>query len=153
MVVRVDIDRSAPAIAASDAEIAAAPETVWDVLTGFERWPSWNPEVKSVTLAGPVREGTVFRWKTGRATITSTISQIDRPRQIGWTGKTMGIGAVHVWRLEAREGGTHVTTEESWSGLPVRVLRGSMQKNLQRALDEGLACLKAEAERRAQSPG
>ncbi|MGH3042124.1 MAG: SRPBCC family protein [Gaiellaceae bacterium] len=146
----MDVDRSAPAVAASETEIAADPETVWEVLTGFESWPSWNPDVRSVTLESAVEEGTVFRWKAGRATLTSTIRQVERPRLIGWTGKTTGIGAVHVWSLEPRDGGTIVRTEESWAGFLVRMLRGPMQKNLQKALDDGLAHLKAEAERRAQ---
>jgi hypothetical protein len=147
----VDVDRSAPALAASEAEITAEPQTVWDVLTGFESWPSWNPEVKSVALEGAVSEGAVFRWKAGRASITSTLRRVEPPRFIGWTGKTSGIAAVHVWRLDPVEGGTQVSTEESWAGLLVRVLRGSMQRNLQRSLDDGLAHLKAEAERRARS--
>ena len=149
----MDVNRDAPALARAETEIAADPDTVWEVLTGFEGWPGWNPDVKSVTLEGPVDEGTVFRWKAGRATITSTIRHVDRPRQIGWTGKTKGIEAVHVWRLEPREHGTHVRTEESWAGFLVRLLGGSMRKNLQRSLDDGLAYLEAEAERRASRPG
>jgi uncharacterized protein YndB with AHSA1/START domain len=149
----VEVDRDAPAIARAEAEIAADPETVWEILTGFEAWPSWNPDVASVALDGDVAEGTVFRWKTGRATITSTLRQVERPRAVAWTGKTTGIDAVHVWRLEPRDGGTLVRTEESWQGLLVRLLTGPMRKSLQKAVDGGLQHLKAEAERRAQSRG
>jgi hypothetical protein len=146
----VDVDRDAPAVARSEAEIEADPETVWDVLVAFEDWPGWNPDVKSVQLEGPPLEGTVFRWKAGRATITSTLRQVERPRLLTWMGKTTGIRAVHVWSLEPRGGGTLARTEESWDGLLVRILRGPMQKNLQKALDDGLRHLKAEAEHRAQ---
>jgi uncharacterized protein YndB with AHSA1/START domain len=149
----VDVERTAPAVAVSEAEIAADPETVWDVLTGFESWPSWNPGATSVLLQGGVAEGAVFRWKAGRATITSTLRKVEPPRFIGWTGKTTGIKAVHIWRLGPVAGGTHVRTEESWEGFLVRVLRGRMQKSLQSAVDDGLMHLKAEAERRAQSSG
>ena len=148
----MDVDRDAPAVARSEAEIEADPETVWDVLTDFEDWPGWNPGVKSVRLEGAPKEGTVFRWKAGRATITSTLRQLERPRLLAWTGKTTGIGAVHVWSLEPRDGGTLARTQESWDGLLVRLLRGSMQKNLQKAMDDGVRYLKAEAERRAQRP-
>ena len=146
----MEVDRDAPAIARAEAEIAADPETVWEILTGFEAWPSWNPDVASVALDGDVAEGTVFRWKTGRATITSTLRQVERPREVAWTGKTTGIDAVHVWRLEPRDGGTLVRTEESWQGLLVRLLVGPMRKSLQKAVDGGLQHLKAEAERRAR---
>ncbi len=147
----MDVNRDAPALARSEAEIAADPEMVWEVLTGFESWPRWNPEVKSVALEGRLEEGAVFRWKAGWATITSTIRQVERPRFIGWTGKTTGTQAAHIWRLEPSNGGTHVSTEESLEGLAARVLRRPLQRSLQKALEAGLEHLKAEAERRAQS--
>ncbi|MGH3012398.1 MAG: SRPBCC family protein [Gaiellaceae bacterium] len=147
----MEVDRSAPAVAEAATEIAADPETVWEVLTDLERWPSWNPDVSAVAHEGGLEEGATFRWKAGRATITSTIREVDRPRLIGWTGRTTGIDAIHVWRLDLRDGGTLVRTEESWQGLLVRVIRGSMQKSLQKAVDGGLAHLKAESERRART--
>jgi hypothetical protein len=136
-------------VGASEAEIAAAPEAVWEVLTAFERWPSWNPDVKSMAVQGPVAPGSVFRWKAGPGTITSTIQRVEPPRQIAWIGRTLGIKAVHVWQLEPRDGRTFVRTEESFEGLLARLLRGSMQKTLDSSLADGLRYLKAEAERRA----
>ena len=73
-------------------------ETVWRVLTAIEQWPSWNPDVKSVSLDGAVREGAAFRWKAGPSTISSTILRLDRPRLIAWSGRTLGIRATHVSR-------------------------------------------------------
>jgi hypothetical protein len=61
----------------------------------------------------------------------------------------MSIAAIHEWRLEGRTGGTHVETDESFSGVLARLLRSSLQKQLDRALEEGLEHLKREAERRA----
>lgn len=144
----MQINQQAPAIARSQAEIDADVETVWNLITDVARWPEWNPDVSNVTLAGRLDVGMSFRWKAGPSTITSTIRALDPPRFIGWTGKTLGINAVHTWRLEARDGKTHVVTEESWEGLLVRVLRGRMQKMLQEAVDSGLEHLRIEAERR-----
>jgi hypothetical protein len=42
-------------------------------------------------------------------------------------------------------------TEESYEGLVARVLRGSLQKTLDKALEQGLAHLKREVERRDRS--
>ena len=83
----------------------------------------------------------------GPGTIVSTLQNVDPPREIAWTGRTMGISAEHVYRLEPRGNGTHVVSEESWAGLPVRLLRARMAKTLQTSLEEGLAHLKAAAER------
>jgi uncharacterized protein YndB with AHSA1/START domain len=148
---RTEINESAPVIGRSQTEIDASPETVWEVLTAVESWPAWNPDVKSVSVEGDIAEGKSFRWKAGPGTITSTIQQIDAPRRIAWTGKTFGIDATHVYRLEGGNGKTLVRTEESYEGLVARVLRGSLQKTLDKALEQGLAHLKSEVERRDRS--
>ena len=145
------IDQRAPVIAVSELEVAAEPETVWDLLVAIERWPIWNPDVTSVSVDGAVAEGTTFRWKAGPGTITSTFTRVDPSRVLAWTGKTFGIKASHVYRLEPRNGATLVRTEESWDGLPVRLFRGRMQKRLQSALDAGLQHLQAEAEQKSTS--
>jgi carbon monoxide dehydrogenase subunit G len=142
------INESASVVGRSEIEIAAPPDAVWEVLADFEDWPSWLRDVKSMSIEGPVAAGTVFRWKAGPATITSTIQRVERPGLFAWTGRTLGIKAIHFWHLEARDGATFVRTEESYEGLVARVLRGSLQKTLDRALDDGLQDLKAEVERR-----
>jgi uncharacterized protein YndB with AHSA1/START domain len=142
-----DINRQAPVVSATEIEIAAPPDAVWDTLTAFERWPSWNRDVKSMTVQGDVAPGSVFRWKAGPGTITSTIQEVDPPRLIVWTGKTLGIRAVHAWHLDPEDGTTRVRTEESYEGVVVRLLRRSLQKTLDRALADGLRYLKAEIER------
>jgi len=149
----MEINEQAPVIGASEIEIAAAPELVWDVLTAIDRWPSWNPQVKSMDMQGGIAEGSQFRWKAGPGTIASTIRRVEPPRLIAWTGKTFSIDAIHVYRLEARDGKTFVRTEESYEGLVARLFRGPLQKTLDAALEEGLGHLKAEAERRARETG
>jgi uncharacterized protein YndB with AHSA1/START domain len=130
-------------------EIAAPPEVVWEVLTGFEQWPQWNPEVKSMRFDGPVAPGSAFSWRAGPGTIVSTLEQVEPPRFVRWRGRTMSIKAIHEWRLEPRDGGTAVETEETFSGLLARLFRGQLQKTLDKSLAEGLEHLKREAERRA----
>ena len=90
---------SSPVIGRSEIEIAAAPEVVWDVLTTIERWPDWNPAVKSVSMRGGLAQGSEFRWKAGPGTITSTLQRVEPPRLIAWTGKTLGIKAHHEYTL------------------------------------------------------
>jgi uncharacterized membrane protein len=147
----MEVNRSAPAVASNEIEVAAPAEVVWDVLADLERWPDWNPDVKSMSIEGPVADGTRFKWKAGPGTITSTLERVERPTLIAWTGKTMGISAIHVWRFEPRDGSTLVHAEESWEGPIVRVLRGRMARMLQDDVDSSLPLLKAEAERRARS--
>jgi uncharacterized protein YndB with AHSA1/START domain len=139
----------APVRSSQEIEIAGPPEIVWDVLTDFEQWPQWNPDVKSMSFAGPVAPGSEFKWKAGPGTIVSTLEAVEPLRRISWRGRTMSIKAMHEWHLEPRAGGTLVQTEETFSGLLARLFRGSLQKTLDKSTSEGLEHLKREAERRA----
>lgn len=147
----MEINRNAPATAEGEIHIAANPETVWEVIANIEEWPIWNPDVKSVTLEGPVAPGSVFRWKAGRSTLTSTLQAVDRPREIAWTGTTMGIKAIHLFRFEPRDGGTLARSEESWDGLIARLFKGYSRKTLDRGIRGILGALKEEAERRSSA--
>jgi uncharacterized protein YndB with AHSA1/START domain len=144
----LEVNETAPVVSADEIAIAATPQPVWDVLTDFQNWPRWNRDVKSMSMQGGLAKGSVFRWKAGPGTITSTIQRVEPPRAISWTGTTFGIKAKHVYRLEPREGGTMVRTEESYEGIVARLLRTSLQKTLDQGLSSGLRYLKAEAERR-----
>jgi hypothetical protein len=140
---------SPPVKSSAEIDIDASPEVVWEVLTRFENWPNWNPEVKSMSFAGPLAAGAEFRWKAGPGTIVSTLDRVEPPRSIAWRGRTLTIDAYHEWWLEPRDGGTHVRTEESFSGLLARLLHGTLQKTLDTSLRDGLQHLKREAERRS----
>jgi len=145
---RSEINQHAPVVGSSEIEIATAPEIAWDVLTAIGRWPSWNPAVTSVSFEGDIAPGSAFRWKAGPGTITSTIQVVEPLRRIAWTGTSFGVKAIHVHTFEPRDGGTFVTSEESYDGVVARLFHGRLQKVLDGALESGLQHLKAEAERR-----
>jgi uncharacterized protein YndB with AHSA1/START domain len=145
----MEINRNAPATAEGELQIAADPQTVFAVISAIDQWPSWNPDIKSVTLHGPVQPGTGFRWKSGPSSLTSTLQVVDPPHQIAWTGRTMGIKAVHVFRFQDRDGGTLARSEESWEGVLASLLKGYSRRSLDKAIRSILSHLKVEAERRA----
>ena len=148
----MEINSSAPVVASGSVTIEAGPELVWDLLADITRWPEWNADVASTSLSGPVESGEVFRWKAGPAKLVSTLQTVERPTELSWTGRTMGMSAVHVWRFESDGDTTTAHTEESWEGLPARLLPRMMRKTLQKTLDAWLGELKAAAETRAGSP-
>jgi len=143
----IKIDDNAPVIARGEIEIQADPDTIWDVLIDINNWPRWNPDIKSASLEGAVAEGSKFRWKARSISITSIFQEVDKPRLLGWTGKTMGIKAVHIWKLEPKEDTTIARTEESWEGPLTHVMKGSAQDMLQKSIDSGLQYLKQEIEK------
>lgn len=143
------VDHRLPILSVGDIDVAAPPDLVWDVLTGIDNWPSWDPNTSAASVAGAIEEGTTFSFKAGPGTIRSVIGPVDRPRLISWTGKTLGINAHHVWTLErVDESTTRVRTAETFSGVLSGLLRKSLKKTLDRTLDNLLHHLKAEAERR-----
>jgi len=145
----MEINRDAPATAEGELQIDADPRTVFSVISAIDQWPSWNPDVRSVTLQGPVQPGAVFRWKSGPSSLTSTLQVVDPPHEIAWTGTTMGIKAVHVFRFQANDGRTLARSEESWEGLLASLLRRYSRKTLDKGIRSVLAHLKTEAERRS----
>jgi hypothetical protein len=146
------IDEDAPVVSSAETEIDAPIDAVWSILTAIERWPAWNPDVRSASLDGPAVEGATFRWKAGPSTISSRIVRLDPPQLIAWTGRTLGIRAVHVWHLTSTNGRTLARTEESYEGLVARILRRPLQKMLDKTLTDGVSHLKAEAEQSGRRP-
>jgi hypothetical protein len=143
----VSINEDAPVVAKVKIEIEATPDTVWNILADIESWPKWNREVKIATLRGELKAGNQFEWKAGPGKIKSVIQNVEPPHLLAWTGKTMGINAIDVFKIKDVKGKTIVEEEESWDGLISRFMRGRMQKILENSLKAGLKSLKTEAER------
>jgi hypothetical protein len=142
----MDIDWDAEITATGSVEVSASPDAVWTILSDIGGWPSWNRDVREARLEGDLTTGTRFKWRAGPGTITSVLRSVEPGQELGWTGKTMGVSAVHVWRLESTPRGTRVTTEESWDGWPTRLMHKRMEKTLRSAVEHGLHSLKTEVE-------
>lgn len=142
--------RDAPAFSSASIDIAAPAELVWQIMTRVEEWPKWNPDIKTATLEGPLARGARIVWRSGPGTIRSKIVDLIPVERMSWTGTSLGIHAVHVWKLQPVDGHTSVQTEESWEGLLPRLASGYSRRTLDKALANGLSHLKTEAERRAQ---
>ena len=84
-------------------EIAAPIEVVWDVLTDVDDWPRWFTEGTAAAISGPVAPGTTLRMK-GRdpGTVRARIERVEQPHLLAWTGRTLGISAIHVWLLDRK---------------------------------------------------
>ena len=113
------IDRAAPVIVREQIHIDASVAEVWRLHTDINGWTGWRKDVSVARLDGPFTTGAVFNWETGGLAIDSTIHAVDPERRTVWGGPAAGIEGLHVWTFTHDGGGTHVTTEESWSGPPV----------------------------------
>lgn len=142
------IDGEAPVVAHATVEIDAPPHVAWDVIADFERWPTWNADVTSVSVSGPVAPGTEFTWKAGMS-IRSRLEAVERPNLLAWSGRTFGIRAIHVWTFSEKDGKTLASSAESWNGPLPRLLPAPLRKQLRNSLEAAMPRFRLEVERRA----
>ena len=144
----MNIDQKASLKAKKEIEIDAPVDKVWSLLTGIDDWARWQPDVTSARLDGDLSVGTEFKWKAMGLKITSSIEELEPSKRIGWTGKSIGMKAVHRWNFDPQGNLTHVITEESLSGWFPGVLKIFDPAFLEKSLTGSLQVLKAEAERK-----
>ena len=142
----ISANSTAPVFATSEVQIAAPIEIVWTLISQIDEWPKWNAYVTEDSLQGELAPGATFRWKAGPGTIVWTLQRVEQPHSIAWTGRSLGVRAIHEWNLRAERGATVVTTRESWDGMVVRLFRRSSRRALEKALRDGPSHLKAAAE-------
>lgn len=97
-------------------EIAAPRQAVWDLLADPSRHTEFGTFVAEVRLVteGEVREGTVYRERSGPAFMKSwsewTVTRFDPPRELVHASKEKPMTAVGTWTLtEVGSGSTRVT--------------------------------------------
>jgi uncharacterized protein YndB with AHSA1/START domain len=142
----MNIDTNAPVFARKEIIIHAPIEKVWQIQTDIENWNKWQPDITSAKLEGTLAAGTVFRWKAKGLNIVSTLHTVKPHQQIGWTGVSLGMFAIHNWTFEARGKTTFVVTEESLSGWLARLIKLFDPNFLEKSLEASLHILKTRSE-------
>ena len=136
----MNVDQNAPMVAYDDIWIKADLDTVWSTLTDINNWSEWQSGVSAARLLGPLSLGVNFEWKASGLGIKSTIRDFEPSNRIGWTGKALGMSAIHLWMLEPEAEGTHVWSEESMSGWFIRLIKifdaGFLEKSMEASLQE-----------------
>lgn len=131
-----------------EVEAEASPERVWAVLSRVEAWPRWHPGIGFAALRGELRPGTRLDWRGDGMRIRSVLEEVEAPRRISWTLRTLGARGVHRWTLEpAGEGRTRILSEEAWEGLAVRFLRPTLRRTLTASRTAWLERLRDRAEK------
>lgn len=119
---------------------------MWSEITDIDHWNAWQPDVTSSKVDGILATGTKFYWKAKGLDINSTIQVLEPMQRIGWTGKSVGMQAIHIWTFEKHEDHVHVKTEESLSGWFPRLLKLFDPKFLEKSLQNSLQVLKTHVE-------
>ncbi|HEX9641077.1 MAG TPA: SRPBCC family protein [Candidatus Krumholzibacteria bacterium] len=131
----MDVRTDAKVLVTVERRIERPPNMVWKVLSDIEAWPEWNPAVERAQLSGALLPGAEFRWRASGVRIHSVLRDVMRPSRLSWTGKTMGLRAVHVWEIEAVDGGgaSLVRSRESLDGWWLSPFRRRIQHSVERS--------------------
>ena len=148
----MEIDQNAPMAARKEIVIAAPNEKVWQVLTDIDHWSEWQSDVTTAKLDGELKKGTGFRWKAKGLNIVSRLQLVQPGERIGWTGDSVGMKAIHIWKLTSEGVGTRVTTEESLSGWLTRLMKLFDPTFLEKSLEASLQILKNRVEEKEELP-
>lgn len=142
-----NINNEAPVIYKNSITINAGIETVWSVLTDIDNWPSWQSDIKKSKLKGVLKPQSTFVWNSAGIKINSTLQKVETNKQLGWTGNSLGIYAVHNWFLSENENNTIVRVDESMEGFLAKLMKKSLNKKLETSLELWLILLKRECEK------
>jgi hypothetical protein len=119
----------------SEIALAARPERVWEVLTAFEAYPSWNPFIKSISGRAAVGAELEVRIEPpgGRAmTFRPKVLKAEPGRELTWLGRFLLPGIFdgeHSFQIEpSAEGGSRFVQRERFRGVLVPLFRGTLRK-------------------------
>ncbi|MDP4264573.1 MAG: SRPBCC family protein [Bacteroidota bacterium] len=142
-----NINEKAPVLCSKSVVIRASPEKIWATLTNINNWTNWQPEIKKAKLNGSLRPQSTFEWKARGSTIHSTIHTVELYKALGWTGKALGILAIHNWTIQQEGSNSIVSVNESMEGLLAGVFKNLITKNLAKDTTNWLQFLKDECEK------
>ena len=133
---------------ATNVEIDAPPERVWEVLVDFDHYAEWNPFMR---VAGRPNEGATLTVHVlppgGRETVFEPdVTNCEKHRELRWLGHLVVPGLFdgeHRFRLEPLDGGdrTRFVHAESFSGVlatPYLWLRGDQLRSGFESMNEAL---------------
>ncbi len=141
-----NIKPKAPVTCTNSIVIDSSAFEVWEVLTAINKWPEWNKAISKSRLLGPLQAGSRFKWKTGGISISSILLTVIPYTSFGWSGKSLGISAIHTWNITELKRVTEVRVEESLQGLIPRLFNRILTKTIEKNMQKWLEFLKDECE-------
>jgi len=141
------INNNAPVKCGKSITINASSEKVWAALSDINNWADWQTDISNPKLNGDLKQETTFEWKTGGVKIHSTLHTVEPYSQLGWTGKTFGMFAIHNWTLTENDDVTIVRVDESMQGFFAGLFKKKFNKDLEKGMQNWLDMLKKECEK------
>lgn len=129
-------------------EIDAPCTVVWEVLTDFTNYHSWNPFIKSAE--GVARMDVPLRLQLPAGYFEPRITQLQRTRTLQWTGTWLTPGmllATHRFDLRTTiNGGTKVVHTQQMRGFAAVLAEKDLKRTVKQGFEEMDKALKMRAE-------
>jgi hypothetical protein len=142
---------------ASALDIAAPPERVWEQLTDFPGFPSWNPFIRKASGDLKVGNQLQITLKLGRVerTFRPKLSRIEPNRELRWVAQVGPKGLFDVERIFQCEplpnGDTRFAQSEICTGLfePILFIGGKLEKDILRGYQDFAHAIKERVEKKS----
>jgi hypothetical protein len=137
----------------TEISINATPEKVWSILTDFDKYPNWNPFIKSLT--GNVAGGNKITARleppeANGMTFKPTVLAFEKNKAFRWIGHLLFPGLFdgeHKFELnDNRNGTTTFKQSEKFSGILVPLFKKMLDNNTKKGFEEMNKKLKELAE-------
>lgn len=130
-------------------DVQAGAERLWDILTNIQSWPEWQgTSYIKPAEDGPLKMGSAFTAELGGIRWNIGVIKAIKPGSICWTGRRLGIEAIHEWEFQEEAGKTRVITRESMSGGVIILIYPIIKRKLSKYDYKWLMDLKSKAESR-----
>ena len=141
-----EVQPSAPLHTKRRVTILAPRERVWEIVSSFAAWPTWQPNVVRVTAPKSLVSGESFTWVNGKSEIHSRLALVQPHERLAWSGSVSLAKAIHLWRFEAPTADTTVVeVEEKLDGFLLTWFYH--QRDLDSEVDRSLDNLRRAAEK------
>jgi hypothetical protein len=138
----------------TEIEIDATPSRVWQVLTDFEKYPTWNPFIKKISGVAARNEKLEVHMpdpRGGTMIFTPTILAAERDRELRWLGRSEGdvFNGEHRFLIEPIDNNNkvHFTQSEKFTGSMV----ASLEEWLDTAVKQNFEAMNRALKQRAEN--
>jgi hypothetical protein len=128
-------------------ETSATPENAWKIWSDTTTWPTWNPDVRSVSLDGPFATGTTGTMTTGAGTHKIRLENVVAGRSFDLVTKPMPTTTFRFHcEVTPAGSGSRLTQSVSMSGILAAIMSPMAGNRIASSFEPILAGLAKAAE-------
>ena len=140
----------------TEIEIDASPSRVWQVLTDFEKYPTWNPFIKKISGIPARNEKLEVHMPDPRGEMmvfTPDVLVAEKDRELSWLGRSEGdaFNGEHRFLIDPIENNNNIkvrfTQSEKFTGSMVESLEGWLDTVVKQNFEDMNRALKGRAEK------